>query len=409
MMQCLFAARKTFAVLWAFLAVSLAAAGGAFAQGEPAAIRIGYAVSLTGPYAGPASSLPVANYRLWAKDVNARGGLQVGPSGRRVPVELVEYDDASSPDNAIRLTEKLITDDKVAFVLPPWGTAMNLAVAPVYRKHGYPQLATTALTNATRRLVRTFDTLFFFVADADDYATALVGLLGRLKDAGKINDKVAILSVADQFGSDLASAAEGAFKKAGFAIALRKSYPMATQDLSGDIGQAQASGADSFIAFSYPPDTFMINGQAQTLRYNPKVFYTAVGTAFPAFKGRFGDKAEGVIGAGGWDATTAEAQAYIRGYRELTGNEPDRWASPATYASLQALEQAVAIGGLDRKAVMAALRTASFQTVVGRFALKDQVRTVQPLVSQWQSGAYAAIEPDGLPGVQPLLFPKPSW
>ena len=40
---------------------------------------------------------------------------------------------------------------------------------------------------------------------------------------------------------------------------------MASRDLSTEIKQAQESGADSFAAFSYPGDTFMIAGQAQTL------------------------------------------------------------------------------------------------------------------------------------------------
>jgi hypothetical protein len=67
------------AVLTALLTVGASAVTTqtSFAQQVPDKIRIGYAVSLTGPFAGPASMLPVANYRLWAKQVNAKGGLAV--------------------------------------------------------------------------------------------------------------------------------------------------------------------------------------------------------------------------------------------------------------------------------------------------------------------------------------------
>ena len=45
-----------------------------------------------------------------------------------------------------------------------------------------------------------------------------------------------------------------------------------------------AANADTFVAFSYPPDTIAITDAAKVLNYNPKVFYTGVGTAFPLFK-----------------------------------------------------------------------------------------------------------------------------
>ena len=42
--------------------------------------------------------------------------------------------------------ERLMTQDKVDFVLPPWSTGFNLAAAPIYARNGYPQLAVTANT-----------------------------------------------------------------------------------------------------------------------------------------------------------------------------------------------------------------------------------------------------------------------
>ena len=132
---------------------------------------------------------------------------------------------------------------------------------------------------------QTFRHAFLFGADSPEFATGLVEVLTKLKNEGKINNKVAVLSVADQFGADLNAAAAVAFKKGGFETLVNKSYPVASRDLSSEIKQAMESGADTFAGFSYPGDTFMIAGQAHTLGYNPKVFYTAVGTAFPGYVG----------------------------------------------------------------------------------------------------------------------------
>ena len=57
------------------------------------------------------------------------------------------------------------------------------------------------------------------------------------------------------------------------------------------------------VAFSYPPDTFMLTEQATTNDFNPKVKFLGVGVAFPNYKGKFGDKANGVFGLGAWNPT----------------------------------------------------------------------------------------------------------
>ena len=390
--------------------VSLASPQAMAQQKMPEKIRIGYAVSLTGPFAGAAAMLPVANYRLWVKDVNAKGGLKVAGFDKRIPIEVIEYDDTSNPENAIRLNEKLMVDDKVDFALPPWGSAMNMAVAPVYKKNNYPHLGSTACVNGAEALTKRFDTLFLFCTDASDFAIGLVEVLTKLKTAAKINSKIALLSVADQFGADLNAAATRAFKDAGFEVLVNKTYPMASRDLSAEIKQAQDSGADSFIAFSYPPDTFLIAAQAQTLNYNPKVFYTGAGTAFPTYKARLGLKTEGVLGVGGWDRTSPGADAYLDAFKAMMNHEPDRWGSPLVYMSLQTLEQAIEKIGLDRKKVIEALRTETFDTIGGKFIFANQVRRKQqPLVSQWQCDDFVVVQPENMSGTKPIVFPKPSW
>jgi len=125
-------------------ALSLGTAWAAFAAEAPKSIRIGYAVSLSGVNAQGAAVTTLPAYKLWVDDVNKKGGLMVKEFNKRIPVEVVEYDDTSNAEAAVRLTERLMTQDKVDFVLPPWSTGFNLAVAPVYARNGYPHLAVTA-------------------------------------------------------------------------------------------------------------------------------------------------------------------------------------------------------------------------------------------------------------------------
>jgi len=261
-------------------------------------------------------------YKLWVDDVNKKGGLMVKEFGKRIPIEVTEYDDTSNVETMLRLSERLMTQDKVDFVLPPWSTGFNLAAAPVYARNGYPQLTVTANTNDAENLVKQMPTLFFFLTPPRNLGAALVEVLGKLKADGKINNKLVMLSVADQFGAEASAGVSPVLKNAGFDIVVSKSYPLGASDLTNEIKEAKGSGADTFVAYSYPPDTFMLTGTSITQGYNPKIFYTAVGTAFAAYGANFKDKVQGVLGIGGWDPTLPGAQDYVQRQRRCLAAMP---------------------------------------------------------------------------------------
>ena len=176
--------------------------------GAPSAIRIGYAVSKTGPNAGGTAVTITPNYQLWVHEVNAAGGLRLGD--RRVPLQVVEYDDRSSSEDAVRAVERLVNQDRVDFVLAPWGTALNLAVGPVLNRAGYPHLAVNAVTDRAPELARRWPNSFWFLGTSAQYAAGLVEMLSRQRESGAIGNTVAMASVADGFGIDLVNAARPA-------------------------------------------------------------------------------------------------------------------------------------------------------------------------------------------------------
>jgi branched-chain amino acid transport system substrate-binding protein len=383
------------------------AAGTAMAQSS---VKIGYALSLTGPDAGGAAVTTLPNYELWVKEVNAAGGLKLGD--KRVPIEVIRYDDRSSAEEAARALERLITQDKVDFILPPWGTGLNLAVGPILNKAGYPHLAVTAVTDRAPELAKRWPNSFWLLGTSSGAANTLVDLLVKLRGEGKIGDKVAMVSVADGFGIDLSGAARPAFAKAKFNLAYDKTYPVGTQDLSPIVNELKALNPDVFVAFSYPPDTLGLTEQARISGFNPKIFYTGVGTAFPLFKQKFGANAEGVMGIGGWNGDSAPIKDYLARHKAASANgaEPDRWASAVTYASLQMLQQAIErVGKIDREAVIKDLQTGTFDTVIGKVKLENNMPTNYWWVGQWQGGEFYGVGPATNEGARTPVIPKPEW
>ena len=275
---------------------------------------------------------------------------------------------------------------------------------------GYPHLAVTTNTDRAPELAKRWSNASFWLGLPSDISTSFVDVLTKMKGEGKIGADVAMIGVSDQFGIELSTAARNALKKAGFNLVYDKSYPAGTQDVQPLLKDAMAANPDTFIAFSYPPDTLGVTDTAKVLNFNPKVFFVGVGTAFPVYKQRFGENANGVMGIGGWNADSPALKDYFKRHTDAIGREPDRWASPITYASLQALQQAIEkVGKIDRDAVIKELQTGTFDTVIGKVKLEGGLLKDVWGVGQWQNGEFYGIAPVTKEGARQVVAPKPAW
>lgn len=400
--------KKNRMAAWSVLALAAVAglALSAPAQAQDT-LKIGWAISKTGPFAAGAAVTTLPNYQVWVKDVNDAGGIKVG--NKKMKIEVVEYDDRSNSEEMIKAVERLATQDKVDFILPPWSTGMNLAAAPIFNKLGYPQLAVTANTNQAPQLTKRWPNLTFWLGLPSELVDGVVETFSKMNKDGKIGKKVAMIAVADQFGIEQSTAARAGLKKAGFEIVYDKSYPFGSQDLQPVLKDAQAANPDALLAFSYPPDTFALTDTAKVIGFNPKVFFVGVGTAFPGYKGKFQANAEGVMGIGGSDANLPGIKWYIQHHKEIIGREPDRWASPITYASLQVLQQAIErVGKIDRAAVIKEINTGEFETIIGKVKLVDGQNKNIWAVGQWQGNDFFGVAPLNKAGAKPAIA-KPAW
>ncbi|MFZ1989750.1 MAG: amino acid ABC transporter substrate-binding protein [Alphaproteobacteria bacterium] len=373
-------------------------------------IRIGYVISQSGPNEPGASLTSLANYKLWVKTVNDAGGIMLSSINKRLPIEVIEYDDHSDLVDAVKGVEKLIKDDKVDFILPPWGTRLNLAVAPILDRAGYPLLASTAMIDNPTELAKRWSNVFWCTGSTVEAARSLVAILAKLRADGKIGNSVAMIYVADELGIELSKSSRDVIRAANFDLVYDRAYPFGTTALTPILQEVKQRNPDVFIAFSYPPDTFALTERARAIHFNPKIYYTGVGTAFPDFRDRFTQDAQGVLGLGGWNADLPAAREYLRRHTAIIGQEPDRWASPVTYATLQVLQQAIERAGrIDRAAVIAEIKKGTFDTVAGPMTFKDNFFAGIWYVGQWQNGEFYGVAPDTLPGARKVIAPKPPW
>lgn len=395
--------RKVTLMLAAAAAASVLAAGPGAAQDT---LKIGASAPKTGPLAGGAAVTHWPNIKLWVQEVNNRGGLKVG--NKQMKVELIEYDDKTSGEEAVKNIQRLATVDNVHFIVTPYSTGLNVATAPLINRYGYPHITTTAATDNVPEFAKRWPNSFWLLGTSKQFAEGAADALKKLRDSGAIGKRVAVVNVADAFGLELVNAGKPALQKAGFEIVYEASYPLGTQDVAPIISAAKAANPDAFVAFSYPPDTFALTEQAQIQKFDVGAFYVGVGTAFPGYVGRFKDNANGVMGVGGIDPNSKAIQDYKKRHKEVTGADIDSWASATTYAGLEILGQAIERAGtIDKAAVIAEIKKKPFTTVIGEIDLKDNINHKVWSAGQWQGGVFNGVASAGLPGAKAPVKKEP--
>jgi branched-chain amino acid transport system substrate-binding protein len=376
------------------------------ARADMGTIKVAVIGAKTGPLAPGAAITQFPPFKLWAHEVNERGGLKLKDGQRKI--ELIEYDDHTQPAEAIKAVERAVTVEKVDWVSGMYATGFNLAVAPTLAKYGFPQLAVACVTDQAPALIKKYPGFFTFNTSTTNYASCAIAVLKKLKDGGQIGNKVAVVNVADDFGIELANAARPLFKEAGFEIVYDKSYPLGTQDYTPIIKAAKAANPDAFVAWSYPPDTFGLADQAKIEGLNVKAYYSAVGTDFEGFSQKFGAAAENVLGAGG-AKDSPEIRAFYKRHKEITGVDADHWGSLNNYAMLQSLTQSIeAVGAMDRDAIANYFRNNKFTTIVGEVSLPGQMLDKVYTVGQWQNGFFHGVNGVGRTDFVQVKL-KSSW
>jgi len=376
------------------------------ASADTGTYKVGVIGAKTGPLAPGAAVTHFPPYRLWAHEVNERGGLKLKDGQRKI--ELIEYDDRTQPPEAIKAVERAATVDKVDWIGGNYATGFNLACAPTFAKHNYPQLTQACVTDQGPALVKKYPGFFMFQSSTTAYAKGAIGVLKKLKDSGQIGNKVAAVNVADDFGIELANAGRPLFKEAGFEIVYDKSYPLGTQDYTPVVKAAKAANPDAFVAWSYPPDTFGLADVAKIEGLNVKAYYCAVGCAFQGFSQKNGAAAENILGAGGV-VDSPDIRDFYKRHKEVTQVDADYWGSPFYYSMLQMLTQSIeAVGSTDREKIADHFRNRKFKTLIGEVELPGQILDKVYTVGQWQGGFFSAVNGEGF-GNYAAVKLKTSW
>ena len=391
--------RRTLAVTLATILVL--GAGPVWADHRPGnEVLVGGAISQTGRYAEPAGR-QVNSIKLWVDEVNARGGLL----GHKI--KLILLDDKSDTQTAIKLYEKLITEDKVDLLLAPYSSGITEAVANVNERYKMPFVAYGAASTPIWEKGRKY--IFNIVDVAENYQKGAVHLAKQIGVK-----RAAVIGEDSLFPRQSAKGAKDWAKKLGIDIVVEENYPLKQTDFTALLQKIRASGAEAIFSNSYFADAAAQLRQLREQNINLKLFASTVGPGLPNFPEQLGTTAEYVLGYSQWEPLPQVLKhpgmkEFIEAYEKRYGEKPNYHAGNA-YGALQVTEAALKkAGSFDNEKLREALASIEVHSVFGRYKVDAKgMNNHEGLTFQILRGQRQVVWPEKWAETKAEL-PMPDW
>jgi branched-chain amino acid transport system substrate-binding protein len=349
------------------------------AAAASAEILIGMAGALTGPnaYQGEQQQQGV---EMAVADLNAAGGI-LGQQLR-----LISVDDACDSGQAIAAAQRLVAA-KVSFVVGHQCSGASIPAAPIYTRAGIIQM-TPASTNP--RLTEEGRANVFRICGRDDQQGAIAGdfLVARWKGA-----KIAIVNDNSVYGKGLAEETRQQLHKRGITETLYEDLVPGQSDYTPLVARLRAAGIEvAYFGGYYREAALLIRG-ARESGYQLQLV-SGDGIASEAFVQVTGEAGKGTLFTSFRDPRRSPVAASVVDRFRQQGFEPEGYTL-YSYGAIQAWAQAaVKAGSTESKAVIDALRSNEFDTILGRISFDAKGDVKQPGFEWfvWRSDRYVPLE-----------------
>lgn len=395
------------------LTVLLSACGTSTTSGTNTLV-FGAPVSLTGSTSHEGQDT-LNGYQLWAKTVNAHGGIKVGD--KTYTVQIKYYDDGSSPTKSAQLTQQLITTDKVNFLLGPYGTPATLQDETIAEQYQIPMVEGNGAASSIFSQGNKY--IFGVLSPADKYGAIMIEAALALPNPPKT---IAIISANDAFSKGVATAAKSFATAHGLNVCYYQEYPANTTDLTNVLTQLKTScnGSlpDFILGSGHEGEAIVTMKEAKQLGINAKLYGFTVGPALPDFITTLGGDANYVLGSSQWTAQVkyqgtdvfGTAANFEQMYKAAYNQEPSYQAADGAAAALAfqfAIEKS---GSIDPQKVRDALAGLDVTTFYGQIKFDSTgANTYKPMVAmQIQNGQVVTVYPAAVANAT-MQYPTPAF
>ena len=359
-------------------------------------IKLGVAVSLTGRYSVQATE-SFQGLSLFVSDINEAGGLLIPSLGRKVPLELIHYDDESTVEMCKVLTEKLIVNDGVDILIGPYSSSLTLGAAEVAEFYAKTIWNHGGSTDEIGK--RGFNCVISTISPASSYMRGILTLIRNTDDEAR---KVAVLSAYDSgFSQNIAVGAKALAEKLGFEAGDFK-FKSGEEDLKGLFEEVREFEPDAILGMGRAEDDISIAKEIFRSGVSAKA-YGLVVASIKLFRDTFGDRSEGFISVSQWERgltiepdigpTPAE---FSERFESAYGKEPDYVGAQGYHIGLVIQHCIHESGTLDDEALRETAKSRGLKTFYGLFRTDSSghQRGHEMVVVQWQDGRKVIVYPE---------------
>ncbi len=347
---------------------------------EPAKIKVGTLYASTGRSA--AISMPVhASLKMWIDQKNEEGGVFVKAFKKKIPIELIAYDDQSTTGTAATLYNRLITQDKVDLLVADSGSILTSVAVPIAREHKMLLID----QNGTGTSFFSKDNPYIVLTSnpvASRWPQSLVDFVLKQRESAGIK-RAALLYSTNDFCAAEATTVRDRLKEAGIELVYDQGVPTDTSNYTVINNNIRASNPDVVIHFGYPPNdiAFLRSIQDNGLKFK-MLFSSYPGLEQELMTRNVG--AEGLSGIFTYVPSTAlnysvnfgmNMQEFIAMWRKKGGGHPLGLNAVAGYTTGLVLEKALAeANSLDQLELRRAIfeQSGKLKTLAGAFELNDE-------------------------------------
>jgi branched-chain amino acid transport system substrate-binding protein len=214
-------------------------------------ITLGSAMSFTGEHA-PCGIHTRNGFELAVKKINETGGVVAG--GRRFRLNVIYYDDESTPARTAQLLEHLIERDSVRYVLGPCGGAAIEAAVAIADKHAIPMIGSQSVSRSAPG--KEYKYLFTVPSPPDRYLSGAVALAAETaarngRYPSSVN--VAMAFENEPFSREIRAGVVAELNRHQMQIVIDDELPGEPEDLSATLSKAQA----------LKPDLLLVSGHSK--------------------------------------------------------------------------------------------------------------------------------------------------
>ena len=359
-------------------------------------IKIGIPISLSGRYSIQATE-SFQGVELFVSDVNSQGGLLIPSLGKKVPLELIHYNDESSVDKCKELTEKLIVNDGVDILLGPYSSSLALAAAEVAETHDKTLWNHGGSTDDIEN--RGFTSVISSISPTTSYMPVLIKLI---KNTDTTASRVVVLSARDSgFSQNVAQGARSEGSRLGFEVK-DISFKSGDDNLSGLIKEVQDYEPDLILGMGRMEDDIAVAKELKRQSVGAKAIGLVV-ASIKLFRETFGDYSEGFLSVSQWEKGLniepdigPTPQEFSNRFHAVYGKKPDYVAAQGYHICLVIKHCILVSGNLDCSALRDSAKNTELKTFYGLFRTDSSGNQVghETVAIQWQGGRKVIVYPE---------------